>query len=191
MNPMDVKKMRRKQFTTINVLLLITTVLYIGVTRIFHITFTQLFMALGIIVLCQAMIALIKGDSIKSIIPIFEQVAKYEKEKMGNEWVKQQRSNIIWKLVLAGMFFVQAYLHVGKTDKFVQIDLSFWLFIIPFIILLMNFSLWMYIRKIDDSKSELDLKGYAWKTNVRSIFIGIVFAFITITVTMWFVLTRI
>jgi len=89
------------------------------------------------------------------------------------------------------MMFLQAYLHYDSADTVLQFDFSFILFFIVLILVLINISLWMHIRKIDLSESELDLKGYTWKMNVKAVLLGIAFAFIMIFFTIWFITTRI
>ena len=59
--------------------------------------------------------ALIKGDSTKSFIPIFEKVAIYEKQKMGNEWNKEKKGGNVWRLILSGFMFFQSYMYRDLT----------------------------------------------------------------------------
>jgi uncharacterized membrane protein HdeD (DUF308 family) len=156
MNPTDLKKMRIKQVLLTNVFILVLIITYFSFISVLNITQTQLFFTIGILVLFQAIIGLLKGESTKSMIPIFEQVAKYEKNKMGREWWKQRRSNYRWNVILSFIMFLQAYLYFKSVNSFVHLDFGFMLSILFITIGVVNISLWMHIRKVDRAESKLD-----------------------------------
>jgi hypothetical protein len=85
------KKMRRKQFIVTNALLITAIIIYFIIIPNLNVTGTQFFLILGVILLLQAIFGFFKADSTKSLFSIFEQVAIYEKEKMGEEWKKHRR----------------------------------------------------------------------------------------------------
>ena len=91
MESIELSNMRLKQVAVTNGLILTAMIIFFTITNVFTITFAHFFLVLGVLVLIQGVFGLIKGDSPKSIIPIFEKIAFYEKEKMGSEWYKQRK----------------------------------------------------------------------------------------------------
>ncbi|WP_058306326.1 hypothetical protein [Gracilibacillus massiliensis] len=191
MESSELRKMRKTQFLVMNGLIVSILVTFILLIRLIDITFSQFFLGLGIILLVQSVLRLAKGESTKSWIPIFEQVAYYEKHKMGKEWKKQLRMNNIWNLILSGIIFLQYYLYRDATDSTLQPDLIFMLAMTFFLFVIVNISLFFHIRKIDRSNSVTDLKGYTWKSNLVGIIMGIGFAMIVIMVTIFYVISTI
>ena len=133
------------------------------------------FLVLGVLVFMQSIFVLIKGDSTKSVIPIFEKIAIYEKQKMGNEWYKEQKTGNVSRLVLSGLMFLQSYMYRDLTKQVVEIDYMFLLVIVFFVLVFMNVSLIIRFKKIDGSNSELDFKNYTRKSNLMGGAFGIYF----------------
>ncbi|MCY7493885.1 hypothetical protein [Bacillus safensis] len=86
------KKMRSKQVVTSNLLFGMVILIFFILIQNVEIQFTYFFLCLGIFMLLQGIYGLIKKGSTKSIIPIFEQVAIYEKEKLGKELEERTKS---------------------------------------------------------------------------------------------------
>ncbi|HHY73646.1 MAG TPA: hypothetical protein GX497_10590 [Bacillus bacterium] len=191
MTSIELKKMRVRQIVASNILIVAAIVIYFVLITVLNITYTQLFLALGVILLCQALIGLLKKDSTNSFISIFKQVAIYEKEKMGAEWKKKQKSEVIWRFLLSSIMFFQSYLHSESKDKMAQMDLIYMLFFAIFVIVLVNISLLFHIRKVDRSNTEEDLKGYTLKTNLKAVIIGIVSGVIMFSITIWYIMSTI
>lgn len=187
MEQIELSKMRWRQVAVTNGLILTAIIVLFAVMNIFTITFAHFFFAMGVLVLFQGVLGLIKGDSTKSIIPIFEKVAIYEKQKMGNEWYKQRKAGYIWNLIFSGLMFLQTYWNWDNTDNFFEIELMFILIMTILILASINTSLMIHFRKVDRSTSELDMKGYTWKSNLIAVVIGIVFALIMIVITISYI----
>lgn len=132
-----------------------------------------------------------KCDSTKSFIPIFEQVATYEREKMGSEWKKSRKSTIIWQFILCGMLLFQSQLNKDSADRIANIDISFMIFFILLTIVMVNVSLLLHIRKVDRSEHELSLKGYTWKTNLKAVVVVIALSILLFIFSMWYLMMKI
>ncbi|MFJ5671968.1 hypothetical protein ACIQAS_10050 [Bacillus safensis] len=127
---------------------------------------------------------MIKKTSTKSIIPIFEQVAIYEKEKLGKEWEKEQRVENIWKLILSGLMFFQSFSFQTLQDPFFHIEPKFLIFLFVIALALINISMLYRFRKIDRT-TEGELKGFTKESNMMSMALGllsviVIFGFIAI-----------
>ena len=187
-NSFEIKKMRRKQLYVTNAILLTVLIIY-GIIIYFNfISFSIFYLILGFIMLIQAIVSLRKGYSTKSFIPIIEKVAIYEKEKMGKEWKKQRKSMWILNYFLSGLFFFQSYLHQNYSTSEIEFDLPFMVSLILLIFGLINVSMYIHFRKVDKATTELDLKGYTWKSFGISIILGLLSAFVIVTVTIFYVL---
>src|SRR5690606_40468387 len=82
-----------------------------------EISMSTYFFILAFLVLIQAAAGVVRGYSTKSIIPIFEQVATYEKEKMGIEWKKQRKTSIASSFFVSIVMFLNAMmsLEIGRA----------------------------------------------------------------------------
>ena len=179
-NSIEIKKMRKKQLYVTNAILL--TVLIINFIIIYFniISFSIFYLILGFILLIQATVSLRKGYSTKSFIPIIERVAIYEKEKMGKEWQKQRKGIWILNYFLSGLFFLQFYLNRNSSLSEFEFDLPLMVSILLLLLGLVNGSMYIHFRKVDKATSELDLKGYTWKSYGISVILGILFTFLII-----------
>lgn len=191
MEPTELSNMRLKQVAVTNGLILTAIITFFIITNVFTITFADFFLVLGALILIQGVFGLIKGDSPKSLIPIFEKIAIYEKQKMGSEWYKQRKVGYIWNLVLSGLMFLQSYWNRDSVDNTFQIDLMFMFIMTFFLLVLINISLIIHFRKVDRSTSELDMKGYTWKSNLIGVAVGIVFALIMFVIVLSFIISGI
>lgn len=188
MSPTEIGNMRLKQVAVTNGFLLAVITIYFTSISIFKVTFLHFYLLLGIVLLIQSVFGFIKGDSTKSIIHIYEQVAIYEKQKMGKEWNKQRKAGFVWNLILSLFLLLQAYWHRDSTDYF-QMDIIFMFITASFLLLMINISLIFHFGKVDRSANEGDLKGYTWKSNLIAVAIGIVFAFAMIFITLFYIVS--
>lgn len=185
----ELRHMRLKQVAILNGLYLTVMILYFIITKLFVITFAHFFLVLGVVVLMQGVFGFIKGDSTKSIIPIIEQVAIYEKQKMGSEWYKQRKVSYVWTLILSCILFLQSYMNWSYTDKVFQIDMMFMIIVTVLFLVMLNITLIIHNRKVDRATSELDMKGYTWKSNLIAVAVGIVFAFVMIFIIIFYIMS--
>ncbi len=180
----EIRTMRINQVITTNALLLFAMFIIFMILHFFDITSTHFFFVLGLTVLLQGILGLIKGDSAKSFIPIFEKVANYERGKLGKEWRKEKKTGNIFRLILSGILFYQSYMYRYITDYFLEIDFIFMAIIILFLLVLINVSMFIRFRKIDLSSSESDLKQYTLESNLIGGAIGIVFTMIVFVISI-------
>ncbi|MFD1739443.1 hypothetical protein ACFSCX_23460 [Bacillus salitolerans] len=187
MNVTELKNMRLKQIVFMNVMIVTVSIIYFIVIRTFGATQAQVFVILGIILLCQAVYGLGKGNSTKSFIPIFEKVAIYEREKMGKEWDKQRKTSSIMNLFLGALMFFQAFINRDSDAYFHQIEVGFILFFGFMIVALVNIGLFIHIRKVDRSHSIEELKGYTRKLWIQAFILGFLFTIVLLAVTFTYI----
>ncbi|MGG1696034.1 hypothetical protein [Bacillus zhangzhouensis] len=184
MEQATLKKMRTKQIVASNLIAGIMIVAFFILIQIFEIRFAHFFFCLGIFMLLQGILGFIKKGSTKSFIPIFEQVAIYEKEKLGKEWEKEQRMANIWKVVLSGIMFFQSFSFQNVTNPFFDIEPIFLIFLLVIALALINVSMLFRFRKIDRSTEEHELKGYTKESNMMAMVLGL----LTVIVIFFFII---
>ncbi|OYN67429.1 hypothetical protein [Bacillus safensis] len=178
------KKMRTKQIAVSNLIAVILIIAFYMMIQIVEIRFTHFFLCLGILMLLQSIYGFMKKGSTKSFIPIYEQIAIYESEKLGEEWEKEQRMDNVWKLIMSGIMFFQSFSFQNVSNPFFDIQPMFLLFLLIMALALINISMLFRFRKIDRS-TEGELIGYTKESNIMSIALGfltviIIFIFIVI-----------
>lgn len=181
------KKMRRKQIAVSNLIAGIIIVAFFILIQMSDIRFTHFFLCLGIIMLFLSIYGFIKKGSTKSFIPLFEQIAIYEKEKLGEEWEKEKKAENISRVVLSGLMFLQSFSFQDVTNPFLNIQPMLLIFLLFVTLALINLSMLFRFRKIDRSTEEHELKGFTKKTNMVSMVLGlftaiVIFGFIVIFV---------
>src|SRR5690606_9913910 len=184
----EIKMMRVKQILVTNGILLITLPLIFSMIFFLEISMSTYFFILAFLVLIQAAAGVVRGYSTKSIIPIFEQVATYEKEKMGIEWKKQRKTSIASSFFVSIVMFLNAMMSLESTFE-VDFSFIFILIITAIVFVLINIGLLIHIRKVDGSNSQQDMKGYTMKTNLIGIVIGIVSAIIILVISLLYVMS--
>lgn len=190
MNLTELRKMRLKQAAILNGIMFTGVITFFIVVNVFPIKIAHVFFITGVIILVQSIFLLIKGDSTKSFIPTFEQVAIYEKQKMGKEWYKQRKVAYISNLILSVFMFLQFYWY-RHTMIVLQIDLIFMFIILCFFLAIVNISLFIHSSKIDYSTSDLDMKGYTRKWVLISMVLGVILASLMIGFTFFYAISRI
>lgn len=175
MNSSEIKKLRVMQLLLLNGTLLF----FLSASYILQIstdiTFSQMFIFLGIVTLIQSIVGWVKRNSTKSILSVIEQVAIYEKEKMGNEWSKQRTVGSIWTLLFSSILFFNAYFH-SDSGEILKIEPMFLLFLTIAILIMTNISMVIHSRKVDGAQSPADFTGYSRNSNVRAIIFGACYA---------------
>ncbi|WP_404451505.1 hypothetical protein LG329_14385 [Virgibacillus necropolis] len=104
MERIDLAKMRKKQLIFLNTAILVAMSIYMLLISITKLSNSDMNLLLGIFMLSLSIVSFSKKDPTKSWIPIVEQVAKYEKSKMGREWTRQYRIGYICNFLLGVMF---------------------------------------------------------------------------------------
>ncbi|MGG0620988.1 hypothetical protein [Bacillus altitudinis] len=172
------KKMRSKQIVVSNLIAGIIIVAFFILLQMSDIRFTHFFLCLGIIMLFLSIYGFIKKGSTKSFIPLFEQIAIYEKEKLGEEWEKEKKAENISRVVLSGLMFLQSFSFQDVTNPFLNIQPMLLIFLLFVTLALINLSMLFRFRKIDRSTEEHELKGFTKKTNMVSMVLGLLTAIV-------------
>ncbi|SHS90456.1 Uncharacterised protein [Mycobacteroides abscessus subsp. abscessus] len=185
----EIRKMRVKQLLVTNVIIFLSVILFFTVVKIALISSFQYFIFLGILLALRGIVGLVRGETTKSIIPIFEKVAIYEKEKMGNEWYKERKTNFIGNIIISGFMFLQAYWNRILSEQSFQMDVTFISALLFCILLIINIASVVRFRKIDHSISSNELNGYTRKSNLIGAGVGIIFGVIIAVVTIFFIVS--
>lgn len=184
-----IRKMRKRQIVLTNMLLLVLLSIYFTITIVFSFSLSQTNTIVGVLLFLHALSMYIRKDTPKSFIPTFEKVAMYEKEKMGDEWIKQRKTNMFSMFVLSGLMFLNAYITQGTTGPVFDPVTFLPVFILLCIVILVtNVFLFIHIRKVDRSTSKSDFTGYTLHTNVIGVVVGFVIAVIFIFLVIFYVL---
>jgi hypothetical protein len=141
----EIKKLRVRQLLLLNgTLLFFLSASYI-LQIVIDITFSQMFIFLGMLTLIQSISGWVKRNSTKSILPVIEQAAIYEKEKMGNEWSKQRTVGSIWTLLFSSILFFNAYFH-SDSGEILKIEPVFLFFLTIAILIKTNISMVIHLQ---------------------------------------------
>ena len=173
-----VKKLRKRQLILTNILLLLILSLYFFIVLVFALSTVQMNTIVAVCLFLYALYGYVRKNKATSFIPTFEKVAIYEKEKMGEEWNKQRKTNVVSLFILSGIMLLNAFISQGIEDAALTIELlPPILILLVIIVLVTNVFLMIHIRKVDRSRSQTDFAGYTLQTNLIGIVasIGIVF----------------
>lgn len=189
MDDKEIRKMRVKQLLITNLIIFSSVILFFTVVKIALISSFQYFFFLGILLALRGILGLVRGETTKSIIPIFEKVAVYEKGKMGSEWYKERKTNFIGNIIVSGFMFMQAYWYRILSEQPFQMDAIFMITLLLFILLIINIASVVRFRKIDHSISSNELNGYTRKSNLIGAGVGIILGVIIAVVTIFFIIS--
>ncbi|WP_221565076.1 hypothetical protein [Alkalihalobacillus sp. TS-13] len=185
MQDYQIKHMRKRQFIAINIITSVTLFLFMVMLKLFDVTLSVMSFIVGLILLSQVLIKLFK-DKTSSWLPVFEEVAKYEKEKIGSEWDRQYKSQLVLQAVVSGWMFFQSYFMRDAEGSALQSDWSFMVGFVFILFLFVNGNLWFQNRKIDRSVTSEAFKGYTKKSIIVGTIIGLLLAFVVMTATIIF-----
>lgn len=187
MDYIEIRKMRVKQLLLTNLIIFSSVILFFTVVKFALISASQLFVFLGILLALRGIVGLVKGESIKSLIPIFEKVAVYEKEKMGSEWYKERKTNYIGNIFMSMFMFLQAYWNQSLSVNSFQLDIIFMISLLLLMLLSINIATLVRFRKVDHSINSSEFKGYTRKTNLIGAVVGMIFGVIIAVFTIFFI----
>lgn len=174
----EIKYMRKRQIVVSNILMVTGLSFFFSLAKIFAVSFAHFYLVIAVLILIQTIYRIVRNDSTKSLIPIFEKVAVYEKQKLGAEWYKQRKTNHVASIILFCVILINALLSWNSPTNISEIDTLFIFFICLFFIIMMNMIMITNINKVDRSTSEQELKGYTWKTSLIGVVIGVVSLFV-------------
>lgn len=183
----ELRKLRKRQIILTNLITITILVIYFTVTIVLSFSLSRTNTIVGILFFINGLLMLIRRDSPKSFIPTFEKIAIYEKEKMGDEWSKQRKTNTISMFVLSGLMFLNAYITEGSIKPIFHEEAFYPIYILLCMVMLItNVFLFLHIRKVDKSISKSDFAGYTLKTNIIGIVIGLVIAVVFIFLVIFY-----
>ncbi|WP_156499216.1 hypothetical protein [Fictibacillus phosphorivorans] len=174
----EIKEMRRKQFMMLNIVIILIMYVVFLLIMLADMTYASLYFLLGVVAFMNGLIGLLKKESTKYLLLIFEKVATYEKKKMGKEWEKQRRLSYFMNISLSIIMFFQVYLHRNSIDKVLQLDWPILLLVTIWILAVVNIGLFFHVRNVDCSSPNL---WYTRKKNLFIISIGIFFVILTVS----------
>ncbi|WP_411954859.1 hypothetical protein ACKXGF_03345 [Alkalibacillus sp. S2W] len=180
----DLKQMRTKQILVTNALFILLMTIFVVLVTLVDMRMTLFFLVLGVSLLSQSIVGFIKKQPIKSLVPIFNRVANYEQQKLGDEWEKQRKIGHFTNLLISMLMLFQAYIYHGSTNYYIQMDIIIWAFLLTLFLVVINISMIIHIRKVDRASTKLEFKGYSW----RSFLVAFVLAFILVFVIIAFII---
>lgn len=173
----EIRNMRLRQMIVSNVIMIAILTIFISSVKIFTISFGIFYFIVALLMLLQTIFRFTKKDATKSFIPIYEKVAVYEKEKLGEEWHKQQKSGKVISVILSAIFILNALLNWESTKNFSDIDALLIFILCFFVFIVLNIGMIVNIYKIDRTNSQKDLKGYTLKSHLMGVLIGVLLTF--------------
>ncbi|KHF41655.1 hypothetical protein [Halalkalibacter okhensis] len=190
MNEIVIKELRKKQFLTVNLLIIayfaiIAPVISIlDASRLTVLLVFIVFMGISCFHTWREL-----GGKKSHLFAWTRQLAAYEKEKLGREWVKSKQTELTSKLFLIVLFGFQLLL-ANPREPFIplEIGLSIWLLFLLALLLLMNISLYFRNRKIDRLSTN-ELQGFTKKENGIGLIVGVMLS-IVIVFTILFLVSR-
>ncbi|NIK11656.1 hypothetical protein [Alkalibacillus almallahensis] len=180
----DLKQMRTKQILVTNALFILLMAIFVVLVTLVDMRMTLFFLVLGVSLLSQSIVGFIKKQPIKSLVPIFNRVANYEQQKLGDEWEKQRKIGHFTNLLVSMLMLFQAYIYHGSKNYYIQMDIIIWAFLLTLFLVVINISMIIHIRKVDRASTKLEFKGYSW----RSFLVAFVLAFILVFVIIAFII---
>ncbi|MBX9974775.1 hypothetical protein [Cytobacillus firmus] len=106
MGSSEIGKLRVRQILLMNGAIIAALGISFAVITFMEIAMFQMFLFLGVLLFVQSLAGFIGRDSESSFIPVLEQIAKYEKEKMGSEWRKHRALGSISSLLVSSIIFL-------------------------------------------------------------------------------------
>ncbi|SDQ77098.1 hypothetical protein [Virgibacillus salinus] len=184
-----IKDMRKKQFFFLNITLLISMTVYVAIINYTGLNMSYILFTLGAFLIVQSVSNIFKKDLTKSWVPIIEQVNRYEKEIMGSEWKKQNKTAHVINLVVGCMIMIQAYFMHDINSQY-PISIGFFVFLIIFLLLAINITMLIHTSKVDNSNNTSDFNGYTWKFNLIGFVAAMVISVVIFILAILFVLSR-
>ncbi|RIW37296.1 hypothetical protein D3H55_04455 [Bacillus salacetis] len=106
MEKINIRKLRLRQLLLLNGLCLSGFTIFFLVINTSGLSLKWLFTIIPVLMLLQTGEKFLRRNSSRILIPIIDEVTQYEKQKMGAEWIKQQRVAAIINLFAASLMFL-------------------------------------------------------------------------------------
>jgi len=180
----DLKKLRNKQIIMQNILYVFSIAL-VAVLLIFVKSLKVFTFMAGAICLSSFIVGMItrkRGELIEIIVPSMKPLFDYEREKLGVEyWKLKKRQLIIQALLTVMMGFQGILIPSNNLSVYDKPNLYVMLPIALIMLVVINISSYFHMKKVDESNT--DLKGYANRIMLYGIIGGIVLSvLITFTI---------
>ncbi|RAL25828.1 hypothetical protein [Thermoflavimicrobium daqui] len=168
------KELRKKQWIYQNIIFLVYTILFL-VLVFSGVSSLIVFLVLGGFLILSAVIRYFtkRPYLFLTIFPGMREIEKYERDKLGNAWLKFFAPSMILPITVGLVLFIQA-LFRGKQTPFIS-GIPIWYFIIAWILLIYigNMNLRFHIRRMDQSSAET-IREYAQEKMTFAILFTIV-----------------
>ncbi|SPF43926.1 conserved membrane hypothetical protein [Candidatus Desulfosporosinus infrequens] len=135
--------------------------------------------AICLISLIMSLITRKRGEIIELIVPAMKPLFEYEREKLGIEYKKLKKRQIVCLVILTVMMFFEGIIipnngiiNHGKSILYHWLPMSLLMFVV------LNISTYLHIKKVDKSNLE-ELKGYANRTMLYGVIAGIALGVLT------------
>ncbi|MDR3539749.1 MAG: hypothetical protein P4L69_02100 [Desulfosporosinus sp.] len=177
----ELKKLRNKQIVIQNSLyvlcVILITLCLIKVNSLKE--FSLMTGAICLISLVMSLITRKRGEFIEIIVPAMKPLFEYEREKLGVEYKKLKKRQIVCLVILTVMMFFEGIIfpNNGAIVHGMPV-LYYWLPMSLLMFVVLNISSYFHIKKVDKSNLE-ELKGYANRTMLYGIITGIVLGGLT------------
>ncbi|KOO50822.1 hypothetical protein [Priestia koreensis] len=175
-------KLRKFQFLFMNAIIAVLFLLLFSLIHI-GIGMRNFFILMSLLMIAQTMLLLFdKRPLIYRLSKNMAKLLEYEKEKLGNEWRKQQKSQIIASVMVAIMFMMNANL-MDNRQLFTGFG-DVWEYILFFVFMLgiVNIPLYYHVKKVDRQSTE-ELQGYTKSMYISSLVTAIICFFTVALIT--------
>lgn len=172
------KSLRKKQMIYLSISTSIITVILFLLIKL-NISISKLFLLFSLLQ-CISIFSFVKWKAPSPISLLSREMRElidYEKRKMGSEWNKQQRINLISNIFVLVMFLFQAFIHWNDGPFTQEIHFSLYGYLIFYfsIMALVLILQYFYNKKVDNTD---DFSGFARNSTLVGIGIGIFLSYV-------------
>ncbi|PKR76721.1 hypothetical protein CEY16_12950 [Halalkalibacillus sediminis] len=132
----ELKNLRVKYAVAMNIQILLLIGVMISIVLMYEVTISHMHLVLSIIFILDATRLVWKGDSTKSIIPIYQQMHTYEKQIKGEAWLEDRKRAIFLQYFLGFFWLILSFAGMGE-DNTLKSDFQVAV-IIAFVVALVN-----------------------------------------------------
>lgn len=170
----QLRVLRKKQFLYQNVLYLIYT-LIIAALIASGASGPVVYTVLALILIISPLSIWIFGrmNFLLSLFPVWQEIERYEKEKLQNSWKKFHSTSSIIQVVASCFFGVQVFLRDSSSSLAEGIPLIYFVIVALVFFLLANLNDWSIIKQIDQKTTE-QLQGITEDRFLFTLIFGIV-----------------
>ncbi|WP_273123657.1 hypothetical protein [Bacillus weihaiensis] len=188
MSDATIKQLRLKQLIFMNGTVILVFAMFLIISHVFPFSFNSFIQVMAVITFIQAIVGLFRLESTKSLIPFVEEIARYEKEKLGREWIKRKKSGVLLSFIL-GIILLNQSMMVGRSNEEIFRP-ELWVMILVALLWLLftNIELVVRSRKIDQSDSSVELTNFTSNSIAKGLVIGLVYSVFFIVIIVFYIL---